>query len=97
MGHDEQVQHGPEGYQHHQTAVRKNQQCSTCARHSGRLVPHVSRGPPGLPPLTLFNISLERMVTDALKEHHGTVSIEGRIITYLRFADDIDGLAGEKQ
>ena len=45
----------------------------------------------------MFNIFLERLVTDALEEHHGTVSIGGRIITNLRFADDIDGLAGEEQ
>ena len=35
-------------------------------------------------------------MTDALEEHHGTVSIGGRIITNLRFADDIDGLAGDE-
>ena len=31
-------------------------------------------------------------MTDALEKHHGTVSIGGRTITNLRFADDIDGL-----
>ena len=36
-------------------------------------------------------------MTDALEDHKGTVSIEGRIITNLRFADDIDGLAGEEE
>ncbi|XP_051510309.1 zona pellucida sperm-binding protein 4-like [Myxocyprinus asiaticus] len=36
-------------------------------------------------------------MTDALEDHHGTVSIEGRTITNLRFADDIDGLAGSKE
>ena len=44
---------------------------------------------------TLFNILLERIITDALENHKGTVSIGGRTITILRFADDIDGLAGE--
>ena len=34
-------------------------------------------------------------MTDALEDHEGTVSIGGRTITNLRFADDIDGLAGE--
>ena len=29
--------------------------------------------------------------------YEGTVNIGGRIITNLRFADDIDGLAGEKE
>ncbi|GFN94160.1 LINE-1 retrotransposable element orf2 protein [Plakobranchus ocellatus] len=42
---------------------------------------------------TLFNIFLERIMTDALEDHFGTVSIGGRPITNLRFADDIDGLA----
>ena len=43
---------------------------------------------------TLFNILLERIMTDSLEDHAGTVSIGGRTITNLRFADDIDGLAG---
>ena len=42
---------------------------------------------------TLFNIFLERIMTDALEDNEGTVSIGGRAITNLRFADDIDGLA----
>ena len=46
---------------------------------------------------TLFNIFLERIMTDALEDHEGTVSIGSRTITNLRFADDIDGLAGEKE
>ena len=35
-------------------------------------------------------------MTDASEDHKGTVSIGGRTITNLRFADDIDGLAGEE-
>jgi len=46
---------------------------------------------------TLFNVFLCRIMTDALEDHTGTVSIGGRIITNLRFADDIDGLAGNEQ
>ena len=46
---------------------------------------------------TLFNIFLERIMTDALEDNEGTVSIGGRTITNLRFADDIDGLAGEEE
>ena len=34
-------------------------------------------------------------MTDALEDHKGTVSIGGR--TIIRFADDIDGLAGEEE
>ena len=36
-------------------------------------------------------------MTDALEDLGGTVSIGGRTITNLRFADDIDGLAGEEE
>ena len=35
-------------------------------------------------------------MTDAFEDHEGTVSIGGRTITSLRFADNIDGLAGEE-
>ena len=47
--------------------------------------------------LNLFNIFLERIMTDALEDHQGTVSIGGRTITNLRFANDIDGLAGKEE
>ncbi|GFR59845.1 endonuclease-reverse transcriptase [Elysia marginata] len=43
---------------------------------------------------TLFNTFLERIMTYALEDHFGIVSIGGRPITNLRFADGIDGLAG---
>ena len=46
---------------------------------------------------TLFNIFLERIMADALEDHEGTVSSGGRTIINLRFADDIDGLAGEEE
>ena len=36
-------------------------------------------------------------MSDALEEHDGTVSIGGRNITNLRFADDIDALAEEEE
>ena len=45
---------------------------------------------------TLFNIFLKRIMADALADHKSTVSIEGRTISNLRFADDIDGLAGSE-
>ena len=35
-------------------------------------------------------------MTDALENHEGSVSIGGRTITNLRFADDIDALQGRK-
>ena len=36
-------------------------------------------------------------MTGALEDHEGTVSTGGRAITNLRFADDIDVLAGEEE
>ena len=36
-------------------------------------------------------------MTNSLEDHEGTVSIGGRTITNLRFADDSDGLAGEEE
>ena len=44
--------------------------------------------------LKIFNIFLERITTDALEDHEGTVSIGGRTITNLRFTYDINSLAG---
>ena len=46
---------------------------------------------------THLNIFLERIMTDALEDHEGTVSNGGRIITNLHFADKIDVLAGEEE
>ena len=46
---------------------------------------------------TLYNIFLEKIMTNALEDHEGTVNIGGRIISNLRFADDIDGLAAEEE
>ena len=46
---------------------------------------------------TLFNIFLERIMTDILEDHDDTVSIGGRTITNLRFANVIYGLAGEEE
>ena len=36
-------------------------------------------------------------MTDALADHEGAVSIGGKTITHLCFADDIDGLGGEEE
>ena len=46
---------------------------------------------------TLFDIFLERLMTDILEDHEGTVSTGGRTMTNLCFADDMDGLAGEEE
>ena len=36
-------------------------------------------------------------MTVALEDHEDTVSVRGRTITNLRFADDTDGSAGEEE
>ena len=46
---------------------------------------------------TLFNIFHERIMSDALEEHDGKVSIGDRNITNLRFADGRNALAEEEQ
>ena len=46
---------------------------------------------------TLFNIFLERFMSDSLAEHDGKVSIGGRNITNLRFTNDMDALAEGEQ
>ena len=46
---------------------------------------------------TLLNIFFERIMSDALEEHYGKVSLGGRNITNLRFADDIDALAEKER
>ena len=68
---------------------------SYCYPRSFRKMPHRRTTDTELSP-TLFNIFLERIMTDALEDHEGTVGIGGRTIINLRFADDIDGLAGEE-
>ena len=46
---------------------------------------------------TLFNIFLEQIMSDALEEHDGKVSIGSKNITNLQFANGIDAPAEEKQ
>ena len=47
--------------------------------------------------LTLFNIFCERIMTEDLEDHKGTVNIGGRTITNLRFANNIDGLVRKEE
>ena len=42
----------------------------------------------------LFNIFLEKIMQETLDDHHTSISIGGRPLCNLRFADDIDLLAG---
>ena len=46
---------------------------------------------------TLFKIYLQRTITDALEDQEGTVRTACRTISNLRFADNIDGRAGEEE
>ena len=46
---------------------------------------------------TFLKIFLEQIMPYAQEEHDGNVSIGGKNITNLRFADDIDALAEEEQ
>ena len=46
---------------------------------------------------TLFSICIERIMSDALEEHDGKVSIRSRNSINLQFADDIDVVAEEEQ
>ena len=48
-------------------------------------------------PLLCLVYFLERIMETALENHEGTVSIGGRTITNLHFADDINGLAGTEK
>ena len=45
----------------------------------------------------LFNAFLESFMSETQEDHQGIVSICGRTVTNLRFADDIDRLAGSEQ
>ena len=49
------------------------------------------------PPPPCLQHFVERIMSDALEEHDGKVSIGGRNSTNLRFADDIDALTEEEQ
>ena len=45
----------------------------------------------------LFNIFLEQIIINTLHEHTSTISIGGKYISNLRFADDIDLIAGSNR
>ena len=42
----------------------------------------------------LFNLFLEKITQETLHDHHTSISIGGRPICNLRFADDIDLMGG---
>ena len=63
-----------------------------------RLVQNHSRSQTRLSALTdPFYIFCERIMTEDLEDHKGTVNIGDRTITNLRFANNIDGLARKEE
>ena len=46
---------------------------------------------------SLFSIFLEKIISDTLEDHTGVISIIGRVIINLYFANDINGLAGSRE
>ena len=102
VGNHEEVQHRHRPYPNLQNKKQKNCNKATSAVLFNSSIGDWFRTTVGSPtgcllsPI-LFSISLQRIMTDALKDPEGTVSTGGRTITNFRFADDIDGLAGEEE
>ena len=98
MGHQAEVQYQCKNLV--RTIEQLNNKATRAAQVTGsigewfRTTIGVRQGSPLSP--TLVNIFLERIISDALEEHVGKVSIGGRKITNLWFADDIDVLAEEE-
>lgn len=61
------------------------------------MVQNDGRSQTRLSALTDLNIFLERIVNNPLEDHKGTVSIGGKTIANLCFADEIEGLAGKEE
>ena len=96
LDHHALVQHWCQPHYHHQKPVWKSHKRSTLQwKHWLHTTVRVRQGCLLSP--TLFSIFLEKIMTDALENHEGTVKFGGRIITNLRFADDIDVLAGKEE
>ena len=71
---------------------------TSAVQMNGRVVQNNSRSKARMSSVILpLQHILERIMSNALEEHDGRVSISGKNITNLRFADDIDALAEEKQ
>lgn len=97
MGNNEEVHHGTKDNQQHHRLFDKASSAVVTQGSVGQWFCTTEGVWQGclLSP-TLFNIYLDRIMSDALENHCGTVSIAVRNITNLRFADDIDGLAGSE-
>ena len=106
MGNHEEVQHQRQLYPCHQKNFMTRPlvaSSSTAAYETGFKQQLESEGDvfSHLPSSTFFCcfffFFLERIMTYALEDHEGTVSIGGRTIINLHFAGDTDGLAGEEE
>ena len=89
MGYHEEVQNQHKPYPSHQKLYNKATSAVLFNSSIGdwfRTTVGVRQGCLLSP--TLFNIFLERITTDAFQDHEGTVSIRGRTITNLRFANE---------
>ena len=98
MGHHAEVQYQCKSSSHHLAALSQGISAVQMNGSIGewvRTTVGVRQGCPLSP--TLFNVFLKRIMSDALEEHDGEVSIGGRNITNLRFADDINALVEEEQ
>ena len=96
-GNHEAILHQWQPDQNHRMPPQQGNQRSLPWQQYRRMVPNQNWSTPRISALTLFNIILERIISDALEDHEGTVSIGGRTITKLHFARDIDGLAGQER
>ena len=111
MGNHDTVQYQPEAHCHHTKSIRKRYECSIGTGSYWRMVSHISWSSSGVSALpNLLNIFLEDIMAHALDNFNGTIlwhtpytekyndtiSIGGRKIKNLRFADDIDCITGEE-
>ena len=91
------IQYQCKSSSHHMAALRQDK-CSPDELQHGRIVQNNSRNKARMSSLTHpLQHFPERITSDALEEHDRKVSIGGRNITNLRFADDIDALAVQEQ
>ena len=97
-GNYEEIQHQCQHRTSHSKSVRQRRGAVLLNGSTGDWFRNTVGGRQGhlLSP-TLFNIFLERIICEALDDHEGSVSIEGRLITNFRFADDIVVTAEEEE